>query len=220
MIEEWCATDRARFIPCQLPWLSDPEIAAGEIRRNAGRFHAVSFSENPEGLGLASIYDTSWDPFFAACAETETIVNLHVGLVGRTPNPSADSPPERSRRCSRSAGWRRSSTGSTPRCPIRHPELQVVLSEAGVSWVPMIIERLRRAYRHLPASETWAPTIPIRSSCCTNFHFASLEDPSGFRMLDIIGEDRVMVETDFPHMDSTWPGVPGDDPRRALPPRA
>ena len=25
-------------------------------------------------------------------------------------------------------------------------------------------------------------------------------------MLDIIGEDRVMVETDFPHMDSTWPG--------------
>ena len=29
MIEEWCATDRARFIPCQLPWLSDPERGGG-----------------------------------------------------------------------------------------------------------------------------------------------------------------------------------------------
>jgi hypothetical protein len=42
-----------------------------------------------------------------------------------------------------------------------------------------------------------------------NFWFASLEDPSGFRMLDIIGEDHVMVETDFPHMDSTWPDCQG-----------
>ncbi len=24
-------------------------------------------------------------------------------------------------------------------------------------------------------------------------------------MLDLVGEDRVMVEVDFPHMDSTWP---------------
>ena len=54
MIEEWCATDRDRFIPCQLPWLADPELAATEIRRNAARgFRAVSFSENPEGLGFA-----------------------------------------------------------------------------------------------------------------------------------------------------------------------
>ena len=91
--------------------------------------------------------------------------------------------------------------------PIRHPELQIVLSEAGVSWVPMVIERLRRAYRHLPASETWARDDPDPVELLhRNFWFASLEDPSGFRMLDIIGEDRVMVETDFPHMDSTWPG--------------
>jgi len=38
-----------------------------------------------------------------------------------------------------------------------------------------------------------------------NFIFTSTEDPSAFRMLDIIGEDNVMVETYYPHFDSTWP---------------
>ena len=38
-----------------------------------------------------------------------------------------------------------------------------------------------------------------------NFWFTSIEDPSAFRMLDLIGEDRVMVETDYPHADSSWP---------------
>src|SRR5207253_935293 len=85
MYEEWCGTDRARFIPSQLPWFRDPQVAADEIRRNAARgVHAVSFSENPEGLGFPSIYDAdAWDPFFAACAETDTVVNLHVGSAGR-----------------------------------------------------------------------------------------------------------------------------------------
>ena len=39
-----------------------------------------------------------------------------------------------------------------------------------------------------------------------NFFFCSIEDPSAFRLLDLIGEDNVMVETDFPHFDTTWPG--------------
>ena len=169
MIEEWCATDRARFIPCQLPWLSDPEIAAAEIRRNAERgFRAVSFSENPEGLGFASIYDTSWDPFFAACAETETIVNLHVGSSGRTPNPSADSPPEAIAALFPLSGMETVVDWIYAKVPIRHPELQVVLSEAG---------RVVGAddHRTAPSAPTGTslrrrrghPTIPIRSSCCT-----------------------------------------------------
>jgi len=47
----------------------------------------VSFSENPEGLGFPNIYDRFWDPFFAACEETQTVVNLHVGSSGRVTEP-------------------------------------------------------------------------------------------------------------------------------------
>jgi predicted TIM-barrel fold metal-dependent hydrolase len=208
MLDGWCATDRRRFIPCQLPWLGDADIAADEIRRNAeAGFRAVSFSENPEGLGFGSIYDDGWDPFFRACAETGTVVNLHVGSSGRVPNPSSASPPEVVAALFPVSGIETVIDWIYARVPLRHPEIRIVLSEAGVSWVPMVTERLRRAYRHVPASEVWSADDPHPLDVLhRNFYFASVEDPSAFRMLDLIGEDRVMVETDFPHMDSTWPG--------------
>ena len=37
MLEEWCGADLNRYIPCQLPWLADAEIAAREIYANAER---------------------------------------------------------------------------------------------------------------------------------------------------------------------------------------
>src|SRR5690606_27277061 len=92
MIDEWCAAAPDRYIPCQLPWLSDATIAAQEIRANAARgFKGVSFPENPEPLGYPSIYSSYWDPFFAACEETETVINLHVGSAGQAQRPSSES---------------------------------------------------------------------------------------------------------------------------------
>ena len=32
-----------------------------------------------------------------------------------------------------------------------------------------------------------------------------IEDHAGLRLLDLIGEDNVMLECDYPHSDSTWP---------------
>src|SRR5699024_6607674 len=52
MLEEWCGAAPERYIPCQVAWLADPEVAAAELRRNAERgFTCVTFSENPHGLG-------------------------------------------------------------------------------------------------------------------------------------------------------------------------
>ncbi len=36
-----------------------------------------------------------------------------------------------------------------------------------------------------------------------------IEESSGLRSLDIIGEDNVMIETDYPHSDTTWPNSIG-----------
>jgi predicted TIM-barrel fold metal-dependent hydrolase len=32
-----------------------------------------------------------------------------------------------------------------------------------------------------------------------------IDDVHGLQNLDVIGEDNVMIETDYPHADSTWP---------------
>jgi predicted TIM-barrel fold metal-dependent hydrolase len=207
MIEQWCAADPDRFIPCQLPWLADPEVAADEIRRNAARgFRAVSFSENPEGQGLPSVNSLHWDPFFAACEETGTVVNLHVGSSGRITNPAADSANDARVALFPVSGMVAMVDWIFARVPLRFPGLKIVLSEAGFSWVPTILERLARADRQRAASQVWQPGDPSPVEVAQrNFWFTSIEDPSGFRNLDLIGQDRVMVEADFPHQDTSWP---------------
>jgi hypothetical protein len=40
-----------------------------------------------------------------------------------------------------------------------------------------------------------------------NFRFCAIDDPSSYRQLDVMGEGNVMVESDYPHADSTWPGT-------------
>ncbi len=84
--EVWAAPYPARIIPLQLPWLADVEIAVGEIERNAARgFRAMSFPEFPAQLGFPSIFSGHWDPLFAACEETGTVVCLHTGSSSWAP---------------------------------------------------------------------------------------------------------------------------------------
>ena len=55
-LEEWAGTHPGRIIPCQVPWLLDPELGAAEIRRNAERgFRAVTFPELPGTVGPAVV---------------------------------------------------------------------------------------------------------------------------------------------------------------------
>jgi predicted TIM-barrel fold metal-dependent hydrolase len=207
MIEEWCSVAPGRYIPCQLPWLEDPLVGAQEILRNASRgYRAVSFSENPEGLGFPNIYSRHWDPFFSACEETMTVVNLHVGSSGTTRQPCSSSPSDASVALFPVSGLEALIDWIYAGIPVRHPRLKIALSEAGVSWVPMALERLRRAYTH-DVGHSWPKDGPAPEELVgRNFAFCSIEDPSAFRALDVIGEDNIMVETDYPHFDTTWPG--------------
>jgi predicted TIM-barrel fold metal-dependent hydrolase len=207
MLDEWCATDANRFVACQVPWLADPSTAAEEIYANAGRgFRAVTFPETPDRVGFPSVHSPAWDPFFRACEETETVINLHVGASGSVARPSVDSPTDVAVTLFPVNGVMAAVDWIYARIPIRFPNIKIVMSEAGVSWVPMVRERLARSYRFVDASDAWSPHDPHPNELLQrSFWFASIEDPSAFHMLDVIGADRVMLESDYPHADSTWP---------------
>jgi predicted TIM-barrel fold metal-dependent hydrolase len=208
MMDDWCAKAPDRFIPCQMPWLADPVQAGEEIRANAARgYKAVTFSENPQGLGLPSIYSEHWDPFLRACEETGTVINLHVGSSGAIQCPSEESPGDVMVALFPVNSILAGIDWVFAQVPLRFPEIKVVLSEGGASWVPMAIERLKRATRRRRAvDDPWvAAGIDADEAFLRNFWFASIEDPAAFQLLDVIGEDRIMVESDYPHGDSTWP---------------
>ena len=51
-----------------------------------------------------------------------------------------------------------------------------------------------------------SPWTPTSGGCSRDHVFGTfIEDQAGIRLLDIIGEDNVMLECDYPHSDSTWP---------------
>ena len=78
-----------RLLPLCLVPLWDPALAAAEVERNAARgVRAVAFSEIPAYLGLPSIHSGDWDPFFAACEATGTVLCLHIGSGTKMPSTS------------------------------------------------------------------------------------------------------------------------------------
>ena len=206
LIEEWVAAYPDRLIPSQLTWLCDAEIAAAEIRRNAERgFKAVSFSENPEKLGLPSLHTGYWDPFLAACAETTTVVNLHVGSSSQVMHPSTDAPVDTVTALFAVNSMLASVDWIYSGIPLRFPDIKIALSEGGIGWVPMILDRLDFLFDR-PRTSTWPERSLSPSDVLQrNFWFTTLWDPSIFPLRDRIGVDHIMLEVDYPHVDSTWP---------------
>ncbi|MFZ0667820.1 MAG: amidohydrolase family protein [Acidimicrobiales bacterium] len=207
--EVWAGTYPERIIPLQLPWLVDIDLAASEVVRNAERgFRAVSFPEFPARLGLPSIFSGGWDRFFSACAETETVVCLHVGASGWAPIPSPDPPFEffptlfPVNALLAAAEWLWSGVA------LRLPDLKVAMSEGGIGWVPMLMDRADYVLEHSASgteSTSWKSDLLPSEVLGRNFYFCTIDDPSVIAMRERIGVDHIMLESDYPHADSTWP---------------
>ena len=92
-IDERRAAHPGRFIPCGILPLFDVQEAAKEVHRLAEKgCHAVTFSENPAALNMPSIHSGEWDPLFAACCDTGTVICCHLGSSSRSAQTSVDAP--------------------------------------------------------------------------------------------------------------------------------
>ena len=93
--------------------------------------------------------------------------------------------------------------------PIRFPDIKIALSEGGIGWVPMALDRLDYVMAHSggsPVDTPWPdPDLSPADVLQRNFWFCMLDDPSTLPALHRIGADHVMFESDYPHADSTWP---------------
>jgi predicted TIM-barrel fold metal-dependent hydrolase len=208
-LEEWAGPHPDRIIPCQIPWLLDPHVAAAMIRENAGRgFHAVTFPEAPEKLGLPSLHTGHWDPFMEACAETGTVVCLHIGSSSTAPATAPDAPPDTIGVLFFASALFSCVDWLYSRLPVRFPDLKICLSEGGIAWVAGLLDRLDHVGRYQEIYGTWdgidlSPAEVLQR----NFWFCALEDPSNFQLRHRIGVENLLLEADYPHLDSTWPNT-------------
>jgi predicted TIM-barrel fold metal-dependent hydrolase len=211
-LEYWAGTYPGRMIPLQLTWLPDPDVAADEIRRNADRgFKAVTFAELPSKLGLPSLHSRRWDPFMAACEETGTVICLHTGSSGWAPVPCSDPPFELFPTLFPASSLVAAIDWLWSGVPVRFPELRIAMSEGGIGWVAMLADRADYVLDHSASgrdSRSWKSDLRPSEVLARNFWFCTIDDPSTVdATIQRMGADHIMVESDYPHADSTWPAT-------------
>ena len=204
LYEEWWQPATDRIIPLGLTFLADPEKGAAEIRRNAARgFVAVTLPERPQNIGFPSLFSGYWDPIVQACAETDTVIALHVGSSGGHPSP-ADAP-------ALQLGATMFGQLSLAACaewlwsgyPLKYQNLKITMSEGGIGWVAMLLDRLDNIVDRSGYGLGWEtrPADVLKR----NFWFCTIDDPSTIMTRHRIGVENIMFETDYPHGDGTWP---------------
>ena len=149
IFEEWYSAYPERFIPLGLTWLADPEVGAAEVRRNADRgFRAVTLPELPHWLGYPEVHSGYWDPVLHACEETGTVVCLHVGSSGMLPQPFSGPRFEKNITLFPAVSLISATEWLWSGVLQRFPTLQIAMSEGGIGWVPMLLDRLEYVMDH------------------------------------------------------------------------
>jgi predicted TIM-barrel fold metal-dependent hydrolase len=248
MIDEWCGNAPGRYIPLVIVPLWDPKLAAAEIRRCAGRgAKAISFSENPAPLGLPSLHHDRgryWDPVFDAASECGLPLCTHFGSSSSLVKTSDETPMIATVAMNPTSlllstiDWLFS--GILP----RFPRLKICLSEGGLGWIPWVLQRSdytldRQRYwaasgelegdmlsgvsmKDRSATQALDYSVPPSQLFRDHIFGCFIDEPDAVSLIEQIGVDNVMAETDYPHTDSSWPnsgdlisqqlaGLPGDD---------
>lgn len=233
--EEWVQECPGRFMALCVPPHSSIDVTVAEVSRCAKMGHGgVNMYGTPHLRGLPNYSDQYWDPLWATCQDAGIAVHTH---------GSGSAPP--SMRLEPLASWdhrRTAATGAAAGFSIqpqyfsnflfagvleRYPTLNFVSAESGIGWLPWLLEACDRAWHQ---GELWKYGLPLKPSdyfhrqCYVDFWY---ERSAIQEYRHVIGVDRIMWETDFPHPTSLWPntkeflarameGVPEDEQRMML----
>ena len=95
----------------------------------------------------------------------------------------------------------------------RHPQLKIVMAEAGLAWVPSMIQgldiwyqRTRDGRRLTGDSPVSLPELLPSEYFHRQIWISFVDDPLGIKMVgSVLDADKVMFGSDYPHPASTWP---------------
>lgn len=208
-LQGFCARHPERLLGLASIPNHTPEMAITEIERVArmGGFRGLDISGGDDTLPL---YHPAWERFWEVVEDTGLPVHFH------TPGP----------RVRDTSGFsaldvNRAKAEALANCQYeraslvlrevilggileKHPALRLVISEAGIGWIPYVLERMDMnwddQFRKLLTlkrrpSEYWFD----------HCHVTYQAEDFGSRVLDAVGVDNVMWASDFPHPDGLWP---------------
>jgi uncharacterized protein len=211
------SANRLLPMPLMPAWSVDACVAEARRMAEAGA-RGVNMTSDPHDLGAPDLAHRSWDPFWAACAELQMPVHFHIGasvtamsFYGKYAWPSH--PPDT--RLAIGGGLLFIGNARVVTNLIlsgifdRHPDLRVVSVESGIGWIPFILETLDyEMAENAPgdlAKLAKPPSEYFRSNMYATFWFENNRNKLP-DLVEAVGEDCILFETDFPHPTCLYPG--------------
>jgi predicted TIM-barrel fold metal-dependent hydrolase len=205
-LHDFCRTSPHRLIGLANIPNHDMDVAVAEAKRNAARgVRGFDVANKPD---MTPLWDPFWEPLWRTAHETGIPVHFHT-IGGRSPDTSK-MPPFVQRRAAAAhitsfqmhMGYMLMSLIFSG-APERYPNLKVVIGEAGLGWIPYVLQHMDLEWEDqfkdldlkMKPSDYWY----------RQFYATYQTDPVGIRLLDALGEDNVMWGSDYPHPDGIWP---------------
>lgn len=212
-LTEFCRAAPARLVGVAHLSLADTEEAIRELRR-AAKAGLKGVFLRPDLVDGRPIGHPDFDPFWAECQELGMPVGLHV--VAREERPLA----EWWRGQQREVGYGRSGymfhfaflmlpvvaafTGLLQGGTLeRFPRLKVAILESGGGWLAHWLERLDGKYRLVRKFTPlrMRPSEYFQRQCWISVEPDEMTTPV---MVDLLGEDRFIWASDYPHVDASF----------------
>jgi len=207
-----------RFLPMPVLPAWSVEECAREAERVAGMgFRGVNMTSDPQDSGAPDLAHRDWDQLWEVCADLDLPVHFHIGasltslnFYGKYFWPSLH------QNMKPAVGGAMLFLNNA-RVVInsiyagifdRHPALKMVSVESGMGWIPFILETMD--YELLENAPQQAAELGRRPSEYFKDHWYAtfwFEQNGGDLqyLIDQVGEDNVMFETDFPHPTCMYP---------------
>jgi predicted TIM-barrel fold metal-dependent hydrolase len=210
----FCKADPERLRPSALITLHDVDLAVNETRRAITELEAVGLCLVPEPANGRHIHDRYYDPVWREAEKLGAPVCFHPAA-----NPNTDQVVHRFRGHGNEAvlinAFRNPielmlAVGSFCAGGVleRFPNLRVAFLEGNCSWLPWALYRLderwemRKDYANEPLSKR--PSDYFLKQC---FISVDVEEDLVRDVVKRIGDDNLVISTDYPHADSHWPNA-------------
>ncbi|NRA08772.1 MAG: amidohydrolase [Myxococcales bacterium] len=207
-----------RLLPMALmPWWNIEHSIAEVERASELGLRGIVMCSDPDSIGLPDLADEAWLPFWKACSDARLPVNFHIGasetafnMFGRASWPSMGM---RRRLALGSASLFLENSRVLANMLYsgileRFPELRIVSVESGIGWIPFVLEALDYEWEETRSQDEYAlpmaPSEYFRRQIYGCFWFEKTAPKS---LVEAIGEDNLLFETDFPHPTCLYPGV-------------
>ena len=213
-ISDFCQENPNRLKPSALITLHDVDLAVDEACRAVQELGAVGLSLVPEPCNGRHIHDRYYDPLWREAERLAVALCFHPAA-----SPNQDQVVHRFKGHSNEAvlinAFRNPielmlAVGSFCAGGVleRFPDLRVAFLEGNCSWLPWALYRLderwelRKAYANEPLSRR--PSDYFLRQC---FISVDVEEDLVTDVIKRIGDDNVVISTDYPHADSHWPNA-------------